>query len=77
MSTSAIEQAVMKCGGTTKLAQGLGLPMANVWQWKTGRRRVPAEWCPDIERLTGVRCEDLRPDINWGVLRTAAQAEAA
>ncbi len=48
--------------------------------WKK-RGRVPAEHCPAIERATGgaVRCEDLRPDIEWGVLRAppSAQQEAA
>ena len=28
---------------------------------------MPAEHCPRIERITGgsVRCEDLRPDVEW------------
>jgi DNA-binding transcriptional regulator YdaS (Cro superfamily) len=43
--------------------------------WKA-RGRVPAEHCPSIEAATGIRCEDLRPDVNWSVLRgTAQQAE--
>ncbi len=38
------------------------------------RNRIPAEYCPAIERETRARgevvpCEDLRPDIPWGVLR--------
>ena len=42
--------------------------------------RVPAEYCPVIERETGlrgrtVRCEDLRPDIAWRVLRAAPQSD--
>jgi DNA-binding transcriptional regulator YdaS (Cro superfamily) len=42
--------------------------------WKT-RGRVPAEHCPSIERETGIRCERLRPDVAWDVLR--AQSAAA
>ncbi len=40
-------------------------------QWANGVRRTPAERCPAIERATGglVRCEDLRPDVEWSVLR--------
>lgn len=38
-----------------------------VSQWM--KARVPAAYCPDIELLTGVRCEELRPDVHWGVLR--------
>jgi len=35
------------------------------------RGKVPADYCPTIERVTGgaVRCEDLRPDVEWSVLR--------
>ncbi len=36
--------------------------------WKK-RGNVPAEHCPAIERATGVRCEELRPDVAWSVLR--------
>jgi DNA-binding transcriptional regulator YdaS (Cro superfamily) len=38
--------------------------------------RVPADHCPAIERGTEgkVRCEDLRPDVQWGVLREAKAA---
>lgn len=48
--------------------------------WRA-RARIPAEHCPAIERLTRrvaaergddsliVRCEDLRGDVPWGVLR--------
>jgi DNA-binding transcriptional regulator YdaS (Cro superfamily) len=38
-----------------------------IYQWK--KTRVPADRCPDVEQLTGVRCEDLRPDVNWAVVR--------
>ncbi|NOL51805.1 transcriptional regulator [Pelistega suis] len=39
--------------------------------WALGRRQVPAERCPDIEQATGraVTCEEMRPDINWAILR--------
>jgi len=35
------------------------------------KRNEPAERCPQIEQATGglVRCEDLRPDVQWSVLR--------
>lgn len=41
--------------------------------WKQ-RQNVPAEYCPAIERATGgmVRCEELRPDVEWDVLRQQA-----
>lgn len=48
-------------------------------QWVKGDRPVPAERCPQIERLTEgrVRCEELRPDVDWGYLRGTQQQEAA
>ena len=33
-----------------------------------------AEYCPLIEKATGVRCEELRPDVEWAVLRSPKAA---
>lgn len=68
--TSPLERACLAAGNATKLAIALGRQKAAISQWKT--TRVPAEMCPEIERLTGVRCEELRPDVNWSVLRQGA-----
>lgn len=70
---SPLERAIAAAGGITKMASALGLNShAVIHQWRINR--VPAEHCPAIERLTGgaVRCEELRPDIPWGVLREQA-----
>ena len=66
-----IERTIAVVGSATALALRLGVTPAAVGQWKSGERRVPAERCPEIERETGraVRCEELRPDVAWGVLR--------
>lgn len=58
-------------GRGTALATALGVPAESISNWKSGARRVPAERCPEIERATGgaVRCEELRPDVAWDVLR--------
>ena len=63
-------------GSISKLAALLGLSVQCVSNWR--KRRVPAEYCPAIERATGgaVRCEQLRPDIDWVVLRRAAPRRA-
>lgn len=56
----------------SSLASKLGMKNSVlVNQWANGVRQVPAERCPAIERATDgvVRCEDLRPDVDWGVLR--------
>lgn len=72
----AIERACETLGGQRHLALALGVTPPAVHQWVRGIRPVPAERCPTIERLTRgvVRCEDLRPDIEWGVLRNQGAA---
>lgn len=49
-----------------------GVTQQALTNWK--QRGIPAEKCPDIEAITGVRCEELRPDVNWAVLRTEKAA---
>ena len=69
-----IANAAEVLGSSAALAEALGCRPEFVSQLKTGRRPVPAELCPVIERLTAgtVTCEDLRPDIEWAVVRRAA-----
>lgn len=66
-------------GATNGLAKAINAHPVLVSQWKTGARQVPAERCPDIEAATGgkVRCEELRPDVNWSVLRKVGASETA
>lgn len=66
-----LQKAIDAVGNASKLARELGVTPQAVIFWKNGERRVPAEHCPAIERLSGVRCEDLRPDVEWSVLRQA------
>lgn len=68
-----VNRAASVLGSKAALARALRVTKAAVSQWMDVGRSVPAERCPDIERLTNgaVRCEDLRPDIPWGVLRTS------
>lgn len=58
-------------GAQAKLARVVGVTPVSVHHWSTGARQVPAARCPTIEKATGgtVRCEDLRPDIDWAYLR--------
>lgn len=64
----ALEKAIDAAGGISALATKIGVSASAPSMWKA-RKRVPAEYCPAIERETGVRCEDLRPDVAWDVLR--------
>lgn len=77
-----VERAAKVIGSQAAMALALGVSRAAVSQWMFTDRRVPAEHCPAIERLTRergdvVRCEELRPDIPWGVLREQATPEPA
>jgi len=55
------------------LAKQMGAKTSNVCLWAKGKKKVPTNRCPDIERITEgkVTCEELRPDVNWGVLRNS------
>lgn len=61
-----------------QFALELGVPPPLISQWRTNERRVPAERCPDIERATmgAVKCEELRPDVDWAYLRKPTKAAA-
>ena len=63
-------------GRASRLAEALRVTQVSVHGWAYGR--VPADRCPDIERFTAglVRCEDMRPDVNWAVLRCNCQEAA-
>lgn len=69
--SNAILKAADILGGQASLARAMGVQPPTVNQWAKGARPIPAERCPQIERLTsgGVKCEELRPDVNWAVLR--------
>lgn len=69
--TTPLTRAIQIVGSFSALARDLGLTKGAVWQWTMPGRKVPAEHCPDIERITSgaVRCEELRPDVNWAYLR--------
>jgi Uncharacterized protein conserved in bacteria, prophage-related len=55
----SLEDAVAAVGSASELARKLGIKPAAVLQWK----RVPAERCLEVERLTGISRHDLRPDV--------------
>lgn len=65
-------------GAGADLARALSLPKPLIYQWAAEVRRVPADHCPGIERETAgaVRCEELRPDIDWAYLRGTVAVDA-
>lgn len=54
-----LAEAVTRAGSVAKLAAMLGVSRQLIYKWK----RVPAERVREIERLTGVPRETLRPDL--------------
>jgi len=60
------------------MAEALGVQYQLIQQWRTPGRAYacPAEHCIGVERATEgrVRCEELRPDINWAYLRGTKRA---
>lgn len=78
----ALVEAVKLAAGQSALADKLSalapapVSQARVWNWVNRDQRAPAEMCPLIERLTGVACERLRPDVDWGYLRNSTATEA-
>lgn len=72
MNTSqAIIKAAEILGSKANLARLLEITPAMVHQWVHGIRQVAAEHCIKIEQATSgaVRCEHLRPDMDWAYLR--------
>lgn len=75
---SKINLAIEILGGPSKTAQILGVTPQAVCFWRDGKRQLAAEYCPVIERATegAVRCEDLRPDVDWEYLRGSKKVAA-
>ena len=64
-----LEAAAQIYGSEASLARALGVTRGALNQWKKPGRQVPAEHCPKIEKLTGVRCELLCPSVDWSIVR--------
>jgi len=68
-----IHEAISIAGSVTKLAKELKVSPQAVCFWRDEKREIPAAKCPLIERMTGVSCERLRPDVAWQVLRNTPE----
>ena len=57
----------------SEIARQLGVKPQAVQQWF--KRKTPIIRCPEIERITEgkVTCEELRPDVNWAILRNSGK----
>lgn len=73
----ALEKAIEHFGSMSAMARALHLSGYQVIQEWRRQARVPAEHCPTVERLTGVRCEHLNARVDWGFLRSTDKAQTA
>lgn len=57
--------------GLGDLGKMLGVTKSAISQWKLEGRKVPAEHCPEIEKLTHgiVKCEELNSSVDWAFVR--------
>lgn len=76
-TTHPLEEAAKVFGSEAALARALKVSRAALNQWKKPGRQVPAEHCPRIEALTGVRCERLCPSVDWAYLRKPRRVKRA
>lgn len=77
ISHEALSKAVAFYPTLRAFSNVLGVRYQVVQQWFVNG--VPAEYCPQIERLTGgvVRCEELNEKVDWAYIRAATQAGGA
>lgn len=59
MKENGLSKAILAAGGMRALAKLLRISHQSISKW----RRVPAERVVQIERATGVKRQDIRPDL--------------
>lgn len=59
----ALKRAMEVVGGGKALGRAVGVSGVAVQKWL--RKRIPAERCAAVEKITGVSKKELRPDL-WG-----------
>lgn len=76
-SNAGLERAIAKFGSLAGMARALNLSGYQVIQEWRRQGRVPAEHCPEVEKATGVPCEQLNAKVDWAYLRSSLPKEAA
>ena len=76
---SPLARAVAILGGAAATSRKLGVTPQAVFFWLKGARTIPPEQCIALERETSgkVIVEDLRPDVDWAVIRAKPAREEA
>jgi DNA-binding transcriptional regulator YdaS (Cro superfamily) len=83
MNTSPVRQAALMraieiVGSQSALARALGKKQPYVPKWLKSATGLPADYCPDVERLTDrqVRCEHLNDSVDWQYVRRGGMLDA-
>lgn len=73
ISKEKAKEIIHAAGGVNVVRRKFEISRNSVHEWIT-KGSIPAERCPDLEEMSGRKfiCEDMRPDVNWSVLRTNA-----
>lgn len=71
-----VSEIVKRLGGPVSIGRHLGIRSQAVSLW-IRKDRIPADRVPQLERLarqigSDVRAEQMRPDIEWAVIRGQA-----
>jgi DNA-binding transcriptional regulator YdaS (Cro superfamily) len=64
-TTTPLQRAVQAADSAVNLARAIGVTGPMIYQWHRGIKPIGPDACAAIERATGVRCEELRPDLQW------------
>lgn len=69
---TGIKKAVSICGNQAALANACGVSQPTVFKWTNGTK-IDAAYIPAIIAATNgaVKPEDLRPDVDWAVIRNS------
>ena len=69
---NAITEAINGAGGPAKVSRACGVSVQAVCFWRDGLRTLSADHCITLEKLNQgrIRCEDVRPDVDWAYLRS-------
>lgn len=73
MTNDIVSNVIAQAGGLRALGDALGVSYQAVQSWR--RNRIPAERVLEIEHLTGIPRERLRPDL-YGAYTPAAKRKA-
>lgn len=62
MRTEVLDEVIKRLGNQAQLARICGVTPPAVTQWLK-RGQIPATRCKTVEKATGIKRKDLRPDI--------------